>query len=100
MQHGQLKPTSAQEGDTPDYVSLIVTAERELGAFVRAVTDLFGAEQAELSAEEWVAALESWEASVDLGISDFRRITLKAAAGLAYRKLPETERGDPLERCA
>jgi hypothetical protein len=32
----------------------LTLAERELSAFFRAVTDLFGAEQAELSAEDWL----------------------------------------------
>jgi hypothetical protein len=32
-------------------------AERELSAFVNAVTQLFGSEQAELSAEDWLQEL-------------------------------------------
>jgi hypothetical protein len=36
---------------------LITMAERELSAFFSAVTQLFGAEQAELSAEDWLHEL-------------------------------------------
>ena len=32
----------------------IQMAERELSAFIRAVTELFGPEQARLSAEDWL----------------------------------------------
>jgi hypothetical protein len=36
---------------------LIIMAERELSAFFNAVTQLFGSEQADLSAEEWLHEL-------------------------------------------
>ena len=36
---------------------LITMAERELSAFFNAVTQLFGSEQAELSAEDWLHEL-------------------------------------------
>jgi hypothetical protein len=36
----------------------MVIAEREIGAFIRGVTELFGPEQARLTAEDWVDELE------------------------------------------
>jgi len=36
---------------------LMTMAERELSAFFNAVTQLFGSEQAELSAEDWLQEL-------------------------------------------
>jgi len=36
---------------------LMTTAERELGAFIGAVTELYGSEQARLSAEDWLNEL-------------------------------------------
>ena len=43
---------------SPPDADLIAIAERELGAFIRAVTELFGPEQARLAAEDWVDELE------------------------------------------
>jgi hypothetical protein len=47
---------------SPADADLMVMAERELGAFIRAVTDLFGPEQARLAAEDWVEELELMDA--------------------------------------
>jgi hypothetical protein len=57
-------------------------AERELSAFFTAVTELFGPEQAEASAEDWLRELM---ASDDLPVSprQWRTITITAAARLA-----------------
>jgi hypothetical protein len=41
----------------PRCADLMTMAERELSAFFNAVTQLFGSEQAELSAEEWLHEL-------------------------------------------
>ena len=63
---------------------LMTMAERELSAFVTAVTELFGSEQAEASAEDWLRALM---ASNDLPAStrEWRTLTVTAAAQLASR---------------
>ncbi|HUN89143.1 MAG TPA: hypothetical protein VMU28_10150 [Terriglobales bacterium] len=63
---------------------LMNMAQRELASFFNAVTKLFGSEQAELSAEDWlheVAATDPLPSS----IRDWRRITLRAAGRLASR---------------
>jgi alkylhydroperoxidase/carboxymuconolactone decarboxylase family protein YurZ len=59
-------------------------ATRELSAFFSAVTELFGSEQAEASAEDWLHELT---ASNDLPAStrEWRTLTLTAAARLARR---------------
>jgi hypothetical protein len=63
---------------------LVTMAEQELSAFFRAVTELFGTEQAELSAEDWLrefTAIDSLPASA----RELRRITAKASTRLATR---------------
>ncbi len=47
---------------SPADADLMVIAERELGAFIRAVTELFGPEQARLAADAWVDELELMDA--------------------------------------
>jgi hypothetical protein len=42
------------KNSNPGCASLITMAEQELSAFFNAVTDLFGSEQAEISAEDWL----------------------------------------------
>lgn len=59
-------------------------AERELSAFFNAVTRLFGSEQAELSAEEWLREL------IEIGglptsAREWRLITAKVSTRLASR---------------
>ena len=63
---------------------LMTTAERKLSAFLSAVTELFGSEEAEASAEDWLRELM---ASNDLPAStrDWRTLTIAAAAQLASR---------------
>jgi hypothetical protein len=62
----------------------ITTAERELSAFSRAVTDLFGSEQAELSAEDWLQELIEMDGLPD-SIREWRSITAKVSTRLARR---------------
>ena len=48
------KPSNNSNHPCPD---LMMMAEREFSAFFNAVTQLFGSEQAELSAEDWLQEL-------------------------------------------
>jgi hypothetical protein len=68
----------------PIYGDVMTMAERELSAFFSAVTELFGSEQAEASAEDWLRELT---ASNDLpaSIREWRALTVAAAARLASR---------------
>ena len=63
---------------------LMTMANRELSAFFSAVADLFGPEQAEQSAEDW---LQELTASRDLPAStgQWRTLTITAASRLAGR---------------
>ena len=59
------------------------SAERELGAFLAAVTELFGADRARHAAEDWLDELELQETFS--GDIDWRPITVAAAIRLAQR---------------
>jgi hypothetical protein len=63
---------------------LMAMAERELSAFFTAVTELFGSEQAEASAEDWLGELM---ASNNLPASprQWRTLSVTAATRLAGR---------------
>jgi hypothetical protein len=61
-------------------------AERELSAFIRAVTELFGPEQARLSAEDWLDELELRDSLPRATSRDWRAVTVAAAARLANRR--------------
>ena len=61
---------------------LITMAERELSAFFNAVTQLFGSEQAELSAEDWLQELIEID-GLPASIREWRLITAKVSTRLA-----------------
>lgn len=60
-------------------------AERELAAFIGAVTELFGPEQARLSADDWVEESELMDGPPRSTSRDWRAITIAASARLASR---------------
>jgi hypothetical protein len=68
----------------PDCADLMRMAEQELAAFFDAATELFGSEQAQHSAEDWLHELEAIE---DLPVSTrgWRSITARVARRLATR---------------
>lgn len=75
------KPLKHPNPPCPD---LMVMAERELSAFFKTVTQLFGSEQAELSARDWLREF----VDVDRLPSSAREwclITAKASTRLASR---------------
>ena len=75
------KPSSNSTHPCPD---LTMMAERELSAFFNAVTQLFGSEQAELSAEDWLH--EMIESDVlAASTREWRLITAKVSTRLASR---------------
>jgi hypothetical protein len=71
--------------DVPTFTKLMIMAERELGAFISAVTELFGSEQVRLAAEDWLDELELTETLPGLTSRDWRLITIAASARLAKR---------------
>jgi len=75
-------------------VDLMELAERELSAFFKAVKKLFGSEQAEHSAEDWL--LEFRKASgLPASVRELRLITAKVAARLANRVSAPSLSTDP-----
>ena len=64
---------------------LVRKAERELGAFISAVAELYGAEQARLSAIDWLDQFESINIVPESTRNDWRVVTVRAAACLANR---------------
>jgi hypothetical protein len=83
------------DGTTDDCVGfsdrLLLRAEKELGAFARAVGKLFGSAHAGQSIEEWVEEFESIDWPAEGTIPDWRRVTIVAAARLASRVEITTE---------
>jgi hypothetical protein len=61
------------------------TAERELMAFMAAVTELYGSRVARIAADDWILELELISSPSKLTDSDFRRNTIAASAKLANR---------------
>jgi hypothetical protein len=74
--------------DGPTFAKLMTMVERELGAFIGAVTELFGSEQARLAAEDWLDELVLMEALPGLTSRNWRSITIAASARLANRVNP------------
>ena len=63
---------------------VLAMAERELAAFRKAVTQLFGPEQARVSGEEWLRELSAVDA-LPASTREWRTITTKVVARLAER---------------
>jgi hypothetical protein len=75
------KPSKHSSLPCSDFVT---TAERQLSAFFNAVTQLFGSEQAELSAEDWLQALNEID-GLPASTREWRSITARASTRLASR---------------
>jgi hypothetical protein len=84
-----------KNSNSPADADLIIIAERELGAFIRAVTELFGPEQARLAAEHWVDELELTDALPGPTRRDWGSITVAASAQLARRLNTGMDRPTP-----
>ena len=67
-----------------DCNDLTAMAERELSAFFHAVKEALGAEQAELSAEDWLHELNQTD-GLPASAGQWRLITTKASTRLASR---------------
>jgi len=60
-------------------------AEREVSAFIGAVTELYGEEQARLSAEDWLDESELMDSPPRAEVRHWRAVTIVASARLANR---------------
>jgi hypothetical protein len=86
MHEGQQRLTDGRCNNRgPTFHELMAMAERELRVFISAVTELFGVEQAKLSAEDWLDELVLLETLPGLTSRDWRPITIAASVRLASR---------------
>jgi hypothetical protein len=69
----------------PIYAEQMHLAERELSSFLAAVTELYGPEQARLSAEGWLDESELMDSPPRSEARNWRAVTIAAAARLANR---------------
>jgi hypothetical protein len=69
----------------PTCITLMSRAERELGAFISAVNELYGPDQSRISAGDWIDELESMHALPGVTSREWRLVTIAAAARLASR---------------
>lgn len=67
-------------------------AERELSSFIRAVTELYGPEQAGVSAKDWLDESDSMDTPPFSTERDWRAVTIAASARLASRVVPLNQR--------
>jgi hypothetical protein len=72
------------KNSNPACADFITMAEQELSAFFNAVTDLFGSEQAEISAEDWLRELIEID-GLPASTREWRLITARVATRLANR---------------
>jgi hypothetical protein len=75
------KPSKNRNPDCEDFLR---AAEQELSAFFKAVTELFGCEQAELSAEDWLHELEE-SPGLPASPREWRFLTASVSRRLASR---------------
>ncbi|MGB6675284.1 MAG: hypothetical protein WBE44_01210 [Terriglobales bacterium] len=75
------KPPKNSNHPCPD---LMTMAERELSAFFNAVKQLFGSDQAELSAKDWLRELIEID-GLPASAREWRLITAKVSTRLASR---------------
>jgi hypothetical protein len=80
----QVELNETQKNRNSGCAGLVTMAEQELVAFFSAVTELFGSEQAELSAEDWLHELEAIN-GLPVSSRECRLITIKVATRLAGR---------------
>ena len=82
-----MNPRAGYEPSTdfsPACTEFMTMAERELSAFFNAVTQLFGSEQAELSAEDWLQELIEID-DLPTSVPKWRSITAKVSTRLPSR---------------
>src|SRR6185369_6293291 len=82
--NSQILERTAPNHHTAACADSMSSAEQELTAFFSAVKKLFGFEQAQISAEDWLNELEAIN-RMPASTRDWRRITINAATKLAGR---------------
>ncbi len=77
--------SSDESFDYSTYAGQIHLAERELASFIGAVKELFGPEQARLSADDWLDEAELVDSPPRSRSRDWRAVTVAASARVASR---------------
>jgi hypothetical protein len=77
------------------YANQIRLAERELASFIGVVKELFGPEQAQLSADDWLDESELMDCAPRSTSRDWRAVTVAASARLANRVTGARDRRIP-----
>ena len=77
------------------YEEQTLLAERELSSFIRAVTELYGPEQASVSAKDWLDESDSMDAPPFSTERDWRAVTIAASARLANRLVDTLNQRNP-----
>ena len=77
------------------YANQVHLAERELASFIGAVKELFGPEQALLSADDWLDESELMNCAPRSISRDWRAVTVAASARLANRVSGARDRRTP-----
>jgi len=77
--------TQSESFSNSSYTDQTHLAERELSAFIAAVAELFGADQARMSAEDWLDESGLMDVSPRSAPRDWRAITIAASVRLANR---------------
>jgi hypothetical protein len=77
------------------YANQVHLAERELASFIGAVKDLFGSEQALLSADDWLDESALVDCPPGSSSRDWRAVTVRASARLANRVTRARDRRTP-----
>jgi hypothetical protein len=67
------------------FASQMDLAQRELGAFLYAVSDSYGPEEAEIAAEDWLDELKLLACVPEPTPRDWRSVTIAAAGRLSKR---------------
>jgi alkylhydroperoxidase/carboxymuconolactone decarboxylase family protein YurZ len=80
----QLALTRPPAHDSDGCIDLLAMAEQELQAYFNAVRELFGSEQAKLSAEDWLDELEAAKA-LPVSVRQLRTISIHVAKRLTGR---------------
>lgn len=96
MYRAQPNPINQRaDNHTPTCALMVTTAEQELAAFVAAVTELYGSEQAGFSAEDWLEELALRDSLPTSTTRDWRLVTVAASARLASRLTLAQRRSTP-----
>lgn len=79
-----LAPYKSFDTSNPGCADFITLVEQELSASCNAVTDLFGSEQADLAAEDWLNEVITTD-GLPTSTRDWRLFTAKVSTRLASR---------------